>query len=182
MQRLIALVLLAMLAACAATPSRPTPADDAALPFLRLPPSTLPGTLALEQRLVFRHGDRGDTVDALVENDATQTRLVIHAQGQVALRLTWDGQEIVQQRAPWLPPALEGERVLADLQLVFWPLPALQAALPAGWTLADEAGDRVLRHRDTIVASVEFPSDGEARLRQHVLGYTLDITSRPVAP
>lgn len=184
MSRAIAILLLAasiLFAGC--TGSRSWIADAAlATPALRLPPSALPQPLFLQQRLSFRHGERRDIVDAMVESDATGTRLVIHAQGQVALRLDWDGERLRQQRAPWLPEAVDGERVLADLQLVYWPLAALVAALPEGWTLAEEGGRRVLRKGGSVVATVEHPGPMQARLQQHALGYVLDIESSGVAP
>lgn len=161
----------------------PHPASAAlATPALRLPPSALPQPLALQQRLTFIHGERRETVDAMVESDTNGTRLVIHAQGQVALRLDWDGKDLQQQRAPWLPAALDGERVLTDLQLVYWPLPAISAALPPGWTLAEEGVRRVLRKDDVTVATVEYPQPLHARLEQHALGYVLDIESSEAAP
>lgn len=185
MLRLIGLLLAGLLLAGCATPqARVTQrrAVAASMPVLRLPPSALPGTLALQQRLAFRHGDRRDTVDALVENDAGTTRLVIHAQGQIALRLDWDGKQLTQERAPWLPAALDGEQVLSDLQLVFWPIDAITASLPAGWSLRLESGRRVLRQGETIVATVGYPQPLQARLEQHALRYTLDIASSDIGP
>ena len=181
MRRLTGPLLALLLAACAT--QAPRPADAAlATPALRLAPGALPQPLSLQQRLTFVHGDRRDSVDAMVESDAAGTRLAIHAQGQVALRLDWDGRELKQQRAPWLPAALDGERVLADLQLVYWPLPAIVAALPPGWTLAEEGGRRVLRKGDVVVATVDYPRPLQAHLEQHALGYALDIESSEVAP
>jgi hypothetical protein len=184
-QRLIGLLLAGLLIAGCATPQAHVTqrqAVAASMPLLRLPPSALPGTLALQQRLAFCHGDRRDTVDALVENDAGTTRLVIHAQGQVALRLDWDGKQLTQKRAPWLPAALDGERVLSDLQLVFWPIESVATTVPAGWSLREESGRRVLRQDDTDIATVDYPQPMQARLQQHALGYTLDITSREIEP
>ena len=185
MRRLIALMLAAILLAGCATPQARVAARQAAaasMPMLRLPPSALPGALALQQRLAFRHGDRRETVDALVENDAANTRLVIHAQGQVALRLDWDGKQLTQKRAPWLPAALDGKRVLSDLQLVFWPIDAIAASLPAGWSLREEGGRRVLRQGEATVATVDYPQPLQARLEQRALGYTLDISSSEIDP
>ena len=185
MRRLIVLLLpVLLLAGCATPQARVAQRQSvaASMPVLRLPPSALPGPLALQQRLAFRHGDRSDTVDALVENDARNTRLVIHAQGQVALRLEWDGKQLTQKRAPWLPAALDGERVLSDLQLVFWPINAIEASLPAGWSLREESGRRVLRQNEAIIATVDYPQALEARLEQRALGYTLDITSSEIEP
>ena len=98
-------------------------------PPLALSPAALGGTLALEQRLVFEHGQRSDTVDALVEADAHVVRIVLHRQGQVLLRLAWDGKELQQERAEQLPDTLSAQRVLADLQLVYWPAEAINQAL-----------------------------------------------------
>jgi hypothetical protein len=179
---IVPLLSMFLLAGCAMPHARVAErrAVAASMPVLRLPPSALPGTLALQQRLAFRHGDRSETVDALVENDATSTRLVIHAQGQVALRLDWDGRQLTQKRAPWLPAALDGERVLSDLQLVFWPVDAIAASLPKDWSLREESGRRVLRHGDAIIATVDYPDASQARLVQHALDYTLDIASSEI--
>ena len=185
MVRAFALLLLAAsLATTSACSHAPMRAEALALatPALRLLPSALPQPLSLEQRLTFVHGNRRDTVDAMVESDADGTRLVIHAQGQVALRLDWDGKDLHQQRAPWLPTALDGERVLTDLQLVYWPLAAISAALPPGWTLADTDGRRMLRKDGALVATVEYQQSARARLQQHALGYTLDIESSEAVP
>ena len=152
------------------------------MPVLRLPPSALPVALALQQRLAFRHGKRHDTVDALVESDGANTRLVIHAQGQVALRLDWDGKDLRQQRAPWLPEQLDGERVLSDLQLVFWPVDAIASVLPSGWSLREDGKRRVLRQGQVVIATVDYSQPLRARLEQHALGYTLDIDSSEVGP
>jgi len=183
--RAIALLLLALSLAtvtgCRHAPSQAATAASAT-PALRLPPSALPQPLSMQQRLTFVHGERRETVDAMVESDAAGTRLAIHAQGQVALRLDWDGKDLKQQRAPWLPAALDGERVLNDLQLVYWPVAAISAALPQGWTLAEEGGRRVLRKGDEVVATVDFMPPLRARLEQRALGYTLDIESGEVAP
>lgn len=182
MLRLIAAATI-LLAGCATPPSRPGEVGEAgAMPSLRLAPAALGRELALQQRLEFRHGERRDSIEALVEVDAAQVRLLIHAQGQVALRLQWDGSVLQQTRADWLPAALSGERVLDDLQLVFWPAPAIMAALPQGWQLREFEGGRELRQGGAPVASVAFLGPGHARLQQHRQAYTLDIHSVLVAP
>lgn len=180
MFRLSAVLVAVLLAACAARVRTTDP--GLAVPWLQLPPAALPQPLALQQRLTFRHGERRDTVDALVESDADGTRVAIHAQWQVALRLDWDGATLRQQRAPWLPAALDGERVLADLQLVYWPAAAIRAALPQGWRLEESGGHRLLRKGDSVVATVDYPEPQRAHLEQRALDYTLDIASGEVVP
>lgn len=174
MLRLIALLLSAGLTACA-PPSRPVAPDGP--PSLRLAPADLPGGMAVQQRLGFEHGGERQVVDALVEVDAQAVRVLIHAQGQVALRLEWDGRTLTQTRADWLPPQLSAERVLTDLQLVYWPVDAVAAALPAPWTFSRE---RVLARGGKVVARVEHVS--EARRILHQQAYLLRIHSVPVTP
>lgn len=179
MLRLIASTALALLlAACATHRARPS----ADVPLLRLAPSALPGGMAEQQRLTFTHGERSDTVDALVEVDADAVRVVIHSQGQVALRLAWDGQSLTQSRAEWLPPQLTAERVLSDLQWVFWPTEAISASLPTGWRFCASGNERTLVRHDEVVTRVERNASDRVLLRQVRHGYQLQVVSVPVAP
>lgn len=178
MLRLIATVAtLLALAACTPPATRP-PADAA--PLFALAPAALSGGLAEQQRLTFEHGDRRETVEAMVQADAGAVRLVIHAQGQVALRLDWDGTHLAQKRMPWLPDTLDGARVLSDLQLVFWPADALREALPPGWTLDDDGRRRTLRDARGTVAWVDREDANTRVLHQARLRYRLRIDSVPV--
>ncbi|WP_158637193.1 DUF3261 domain-containing protein [Arenimonas daejeonensis] len=181
MFRFLSLVLsTTLLAACASAPTR-APAPGA-MPPLRLAPAELGRELVLRQRLDFHHGERRESIEALVEVDAASVRLVMHAQGQVALRVDWNGTTLDQTRAEWLPPVLSGERVLDDLQLVYWPVAAINARLPAGWHLAEASSNRRLLQDGEIVATVVYVSATHVRLRQRRQGYVLDIHSVPVAP
>lgn len=180
MLRLIATAAMGLaLAACTPPATRP-PADAA--PLFALAPAALPGGLAEQQRLSFEHGDRRETVDAMVQADAGAVRLVIHAQGQVALRLDWDGEQLAQKRMPWLPESLDGARVLSDLQLVFWPVEALRTQLPAGWTLEESGPRRTLKDTQGTVAWVDREDADTRVLHQVRLRYRLRIDSVPVAP
>ncbi|GGA74728.1 hypothetical protein GCM10011521_11170 [Arenimonas soli] len=179
MRGLIVLLLAAVMAGCAPQATR---APASAMPALALSPAALGGTLALEQRLVFEHGERRDTVDALVEADAHVVRIVLHRQGQVLLRLAWDGKALQQDRAEQLPDALSAQRVLADLQLVYWPADAINQALPAGWQLHEGQGVRTLVHQGDVVATVHPTGDSAARLENLREGYRLHIRSVPVHP
>jgi hypothetical protein len=172
----------ALLVACAGTPAKApsATAETGGMPALRLAPSALGREMALQQRLDFFHGQHRESIEAMVEVDARAVRVVMHAHGQVALRLDWDGQTLNQSRAEWLPPVLSGERVLDDLQLVYWPAATINAKLPAGWHLVDSPSNRRLLQNGEIVVTVVYPSPGHARLRQRRQGYVLDIHSVPV--
>jgi hypothetical protein len=172
------LVVAAMLSGCAGQPSR---APLGELPTLRLSPASLGHDLALQQRLQVIVRGNSQTLDALLEVDARELRLGVQALGQSALTLRWDGKQLQQQRADWLPPTLSGDRVLFDLQLVFWPAEAIRPALPADWSLLESAGKRQLLHAGVETVTVDYVADNHAVLKQVRDGYQLDITSTTAA-
>ena len=173
MRRLTALLLSATLAACAATPPR----DTVSLPELRLAPAALGHELSLQQQLHFSFGQQQRDLDALLEVDAAEVRLAVQALGQSGVRLSWDGEHLQQQRAPWLPATVRGERVLADLQFTLWPAEAIRTALPAPWTLQDEGGVRRLMRDGAVWLQVENQGEGRYLLDNRADGYRLQIES-----
>ncbi len=177
MFRLIGLAMLVLsLVACM---TRPVSTQPAPTPMLRLSPASLGAPMARQQELEFRFGKQRQVVDALLEVDATEVRLALLAMGQSALRLRWDGTELHETRAAWLPSALQSERVLSDLQLVYWPTADIQRALPEGWVIRESSGARDLLHGDEVVVAISFPSSDRIELTQHRDGYRLIITSAP---
>jgi hypothetical protein len=178
-QRLIALALLVVaLAACASS----RPAVRKALPELRLAPSALGREVAWQQRLQFAFDARVERVDALLEVDAEELRLVLHRLGQVALRLRWDGYELSEERSPNLPESLQATRVLSDLQFVYWPVEAVQAGLPDGWTATQRGAVRELHQGGELVARAEYYGTSRATLHQRRFGYRLEIETQVVSP
>lgn len=173
----IACAMLLALAACASAPPR----TAVALPPLRLSPASLGKAVSLQQRLHFSFGTQQRDMDALLEADGHEVRLLVQAMGQSGVRLSWDGKQLQQQRAPWLPPAVRGERVLDDLQFTLWPAEAIRAALPQGWTLDEADGIRSLRHdgQAWLRASGD-PVAGQATLENLAEGYRLDIESEAI--
>jgi len=180
-QRLIvrfsAVLLCLLLAACASRMPRPL----VELPPLRLSPASLPAPLALQQQLHFRFGSHERDLDALLEADAQQVQLAVQAMGQTGVRLQWDGQQLTQQRAPWLPPQVRAERVLDDLQFALWPTGAIAAALPAGWQVADDGRLRSLSREGQVWLQLQRLDDGSVQLDNRAEGYTLRIESIDMA-
>lgn len=178
MRRLIALALLCLsLTAC---PQRKAPAPLVELPPLRLAPAALGEELSLQQKLHFRFGAQQRELDALLEVDASEVRLAVQALGQTGVSLRWDGSELTQQRASWLPEAVRGERVLDDLQFVLWPADAIRAALPPGWRLEEQAGVRRLLHGDTVWLSVTPVDIFHVKLENFAERYSLEIESADI--
>src|SRR5690606_16426694 len=87
--RILAGMLVAglLLSACAHAPRVPA----VALPALQLPPASLGKSMALQQRLEFRFGTHSRQMDALLEVDAAELRLLVQAMGQTGVTLRWDG-------------------------------------------------------------------------------------------
>lgn len=176
----IAWALCLLLAACAA---RGPDAPLAGLPTLRLAPAALGHDLVLQQRLVLvREGQRRE-LDALLEVDAAQVRLLVQSLGLPAVHLVWDGRRLDEQRAPWLPSQVRGERVLSDLQFALWPLSAVRAALPPSWQVEQVGDERRLldaQHRAWLVAR-DQGDVGNLSLRNLAEGYTLEVRSTPAS-
>lgn len=170
-------------AGCATTaapsPSPQSPSSQA--PLLRLSPASLGRSLALQQQLTVTAVGGEQLFDLLLEADAERLQLALLRFGQTAARLAWDGSRLDEWHAPGWPAALRGERILSELQLVLWPAAAIRAALPAGWTLDDGGGRRVLRHDGEAVIAVDHPVPDAAVLVHLRDGYRLRIRSRPAS-
>ena len=177
MQRLIAGVVLACaLGACASTPRAPEPSREA--PQLRLAPALLGRALNLQQHLTLQAPGREQQLDVLLEADASHVRMGVVAMGQVAARLDWDGATLTEERAPWWPQAVSGSRILSDLQLTLWPVAAIQAALPAGWQLAESGNVRTLTQDGEVVTVITRSSPQVVELDQRREHFKLRIESR----
>ena len=174
MHRLIALLLAGLLlSACATRPAAPA----VVLPPLRLAPAALGHEMARQQRLVFRFGMQVRELDALLEVDAGEVRLAVQAMGRTGVRLQWDGKDLAEQRAAWLPVAVRGERVLDDVQFSLWPADAIRAVLPAGWEVVERGTSRELRRNGQVWLQCEQVDASTLRVRNGVDGYELMIES-----
>lgn len=180
MQRLIAAAALAALAgtlgACASAPPRAMARET---PQLRLAPALLGHALNLQQHLTLQSPGHDQQLDVLLEADARHVQLGLVALGQVAARLEWDGTTLAEERAPWWPQAVSGARILSDLQLTLWPVAAIQAALPAGWTLAESGNVRTLSQDGDVVTVVTRTAPSVVELDQRREHFKLKIESRP---
>ena len=178
MQRLIAgIVLAGALAACASAPGR-APAAPRDTPQLRLAPALLGHALNLQQHLTLQAPGREQQLDVLLEADAQHVQMGVVAMGQVAARLDWDGVTLTEERAPWWPQAVSGSRILSDLQLTLWPVAAIQAALPAGWQLAESGNVRTLTQDGEVVTVITRSSPQVIELDQRREHFKLRIESR----
>ncbi|WP_397572591.1 DUF3261 domain-containing protein [Silanimonas sp.] len=171
------LVAALLLAGCAGAPHGA--GDGGARLDATWPLSTgdLPAPLALQQQLVIERGGQKRTFDAMLEVDADGLRLAVLAAGQVALTLHWREGVLDQQRADWLPPQLDGERVLQDLQFALWPVEALQRAAPQGWQVVERGAVREIAFAGRPVVVIQQRDAGRFTLERRDDGYRLDVQS-----
>lgn len=164
------LLLPLLLAGCFHRPRAPF----AELP-LRLSPASLGRDLALQQRMTVTAHGKVQQFDVVLEADAQAVRLAVLAFGQTLARLDWDGRELKETRVRGWPPTITGALVLRDLQLVHWPLDAIQPALPLGWTAQGGAEERQVRFSGRTMIRVRYPAPGIAELDNLAAGYRLRL-------
>jgi hypothetical protein len=202
--RFSGLILLFLLAGCATAPSQHAAATTAAsvarpaspgttestsprieLPLPRLTPQSFHGSANLLQRLVISRLDGKAVPDQLIEVmleiDPKQLRMAGLAFGQRVMLIEWDGKELQSWRHPRLPDSVDSERVLRDVQFVYWPAGAVSSVLPVGWKLIDANNERVLTHDGATVLRVKFNRSprwtAHAELENFAEGYRIDIDS-----
>jgi len=168
----LAVLFAVLLAACA------TPAPQQEL-TLRLSPASLGRELALQQRMTVSAHGHAQQMDVAIEVDAGAVRMAVMDFGQTVARLEWDGRTLNESRARGWPDTVTGARVLSDLQLVHWPLPAIRGALPAGWTVEGDATARTVRFHDAAMVRVRYPAPGAAELDNLAAGYQLRLDAWP---
>lgn len=181
-QRAVALLLAVVLSGCAAQPR----SAGAGPPWPILPPGSLGGTHGVEQILHAAYGNDEITLRCLVEVTPVRTRVIgLTALGQRVFSIEHDGDGLRAGRAAFAPEQIAPERILGDIQLAFWPLPALRAAVePAGWHVVEpRPGLRRLLRGGRVVAEVHYddpdPWSGRLWLVNLQHDYSLDIRSLP---
>jgi hypothetical protein len=130
-------------------------------------------------------GAREITMNCVVTvKDGVMTVIGLNAMGVRLFTLRHDGQRIQVEKAFAIPEAITPERLLADLQLVFWPLQPLQETLArAGYELGEiTPATRRLKRGDRLVAEVHYGSadawSGRSWLVNLEFGYSLQIDSQ----
>lgn len=172
------ILLLALLGGCASEVTR--------LPALRLAPAAFAGSVSLTQRLSVTplpaNNSSPRTLDALLEISPEQVQLAGFALGQRILTVSWDGQSLTSSRHALLPKEVDEQRVLRDVQLVYWPLATAQAALPAGWALSEEGNTRTLAINQQSAITIRYHATprwaGLAELENTLEHYRLVIDSK----
>jgi hypothetical protein len=181
--RALMLLPAALLAACAGTSAPAPKSGEQARLSLRLPPSALGESIALQQHLTVERNGKIDELDAALEVDADHVELVGLALGQRVLSLDYDGKQLKSWRHALLPAQVQAEDVLQDLQLVMWPQQSISAALPENWRIEDDGLHRTLSQNGLPVTVIDYSQlprwSGTATLENLRYHYRLTIHSVP---
>lgn len=179
--RLTPTLFAVALAGCA---SQPVQRDaDVSRPLVA--PSTLGGERAVNQIVRGAFGPRDMMLNCIVTvKDGMMTVVGLSALGLRVFTIRYDGTTTTVDNTLPAPSQLTPERLIADFQLVYWPMDALaQPMKSAGWQLTEPAAlTRRLRRDDRIVAEVHYTSEdpwiGRSWLVNLEHGYTLSIESK----
>lgn len=158
------------------------PAAAPAAPFAVLPPSSHGGAVRAEQRLTLSRAGGTTTLQAFVDLGPDRLSLIgANALGARVISVMHDGRALTEDGAS---DAAAAEQALRDLQLIHWPLPALQRAVAGtDWRIEEpRPGTRQVWHGDEAYAEIHYAGrsawDGRAWLVNFPLRYTLDVDSR----
>jgi hypothetical protein len=148
-------------------------------------PSALGANREVSQVVRGAFGARELTINCVVTvKDGALTVIGLNALGLRLFTLRQDASGVHVEQPMSGMEQLPPQRLLADLQMVFWPFAGLREPLQqAGWQLTEPApGTRRLRRGDRLVAEAHFsaadPWSGRSWLVSFEHGYSLQIDSR----
>jgi len=175
--RLIACVVMVLMAGCAIRPPAPAHLN------LQLTPAEFGQSIALQQHLTVERNGKIDELDAALEIDDSHLQLVGLAFGQRVLSLNYDGKKLTSWRHFMLPKQVRAEDILEDIQLTLWPVNSIRNALPPGWHIEDSELQRTLTMGDKVVYRINYSSmprwSGTVKLENLRYHYSLIIQSVP---
>lgn len=139
---LTAALAVLMLAGCAAP-----------RPFMPpLAPATLGHSVEQRQQVTIHYKGRTRSLQVVLKIAPGDLEMIgLSAIGQRLFTLSWDGHHASLTSPIDRLGKFDPVRVLADLQLAYWPLPALRAALPAGLRLQQIGSARILWRKDQLL-------------------------------
>ncbi|MBF6649970.1 DUF3261 domain-containing protein [Methylobacter sp. BlB1] len=170
-------MMLTLLTGCSALQHKEIAGEPVALPIA---PPTGPARHVVQQ-LTATWTDRQETLVCVLELDDRHIAMAgLTNEGLSLFNLSYDGHTLTSDKSPLLPDAVAPEFIIADLQLVYWPVAGLEKILPAGWRLEADPNGRILYHQDDKKAEVRYLSPDAAwprdvELTNHQYHYRLDI-------
>jgi hypothetical protein len=124
----------------------------------------------------------GRTRTLLCALELDETHLAVAGLATTGLNLftlEYDGETLSVHKSELIPQELDPRAVVADLQLAFWPAPALRDALGDDWQLQVTSRNRRLYRGGRLAVLVSYgdsdPWAGTVRLQDLQLGYQITV-------
>ncbi len=138
----------------------------------------------LEHLLTLTRGDKQLRLRCVLETGNGETRVVaLNEAGLVLVQMRQNAQGLTVHRSALLPDTFPAKQVMADIQLIFWPVSAIQATLPTAWSLGVEGDSRTLYHNDQPVTQVHYQgSPWQTPSALNNLRYRYQLTLTPLSP
>lgn len=141
----------------------------------------------LRQQVTITHEGKTRQFTTLVQIKPRLVRIIwFGTMGARLFSIQWDGTSMCIKAPEGLPGALSPAWLLADVQAVYAPLPALHKALArSGWQVIQSAsGERLLQLHGQTQVRVDYAHPGSAmgtvRVSHPNLGLRINIDSKPL--
>ncbi|MEI7993904.1 MAG: DUF3261 domain-containing protein [Methylococcaceae bacterium] len=110
------------------------------------------------QQITAQWPDRKETMLCVLELDKQHIAMAgLTNDGLSLFNLTYDGKTIVADKSPLLPDSVAPEFIVADLQLVYWPVAVLQKSLHgSSWRLEVDSSHRRLYYQGNKTVEVNY--------------------------
>ncbi|HEU4779341.1 MAG TPA: DUF3261 domain-containing protein [Steroidobacteraceae bacterium] len=174
-------ITLLTLGACVSSPASKPVASSRPL----VAPASLGSERVVNQVVRGAFGSRELTFNGVVTvKDGSMTLVGLNSLGVRLFTIRYDGTAVQSETVPAMQGPLMPERLLADMQLVFWPFASLAKPLSeAGFQVSEPApGIRRLRRGEQLIAEAHFSNDdpwsGRSWLVNFEHGYSLQIDSQ----
>jgi uncharacterized protein DUF3261 len=164
---------LLVIGACASSPP-PAPA-----PWPLVAPAALGGERVVSQVVRGAFGSRELTFSCVVTiKDGSMTLVGMNSLGLRLFTVRYDGKAVQSETTPAMQGAFMPERLLADMQLVFWPFASLEKPMrEAGWQLSEPAqGMRRLRRGDRLIAEAHYGGEDPWSARSWLVNFEQDYS------
>jgi hypothetical protein len=176
-RRLALLVVLVCLSGCALVTSTSDFDPDELIPMA----SPLDPARRIVQQITAVWPDRQETLLCVLELDKQHIAIAGLSNDGISLfNLNYDGKTLSLDKSPLLPDSFTPERIIKDLQLVYWPQAELQKILPRQWRLEADNHHRRLYYNNERRVDVDYLQPDaiwvkSATLNNHRLHYQLHI-------
>ncbi|MCF6259900.1 MAG: DUF3261 domain-containing protein [Gammaproteobacteria bacterium] len=151
--------------------------------FQLLPPDTIKQSVTVLLKLDSSQGEVSYHREAVLNVDAERIYLVILGPlGQRLATLDFDGQRLTVDRSSPIPFDASLEKLLGELQMIFWPLTALNAGeWNQDWFFDEKKNIRLVYHKQKLVAEIHrhspSPWNGSFHYNSKISDYHLSIHS-----